>query len=422
MDFGLTEDQGMLKTMARDLLEKECPEAVVRATLKRKEGYSPELWKKIADLGWLGILYPEKYGGTGGNLIDAAVLFEEMGRAMYVSPFLSTEVLCGQAILNGGNEEQKDKLLPKVVKGEVVMALAMSEPEGVWDHKAWEPAGIKVSARASGDGYVINGVKLFVHDAHVADYLLVVARTKTVKNLANGITLFLVDAKSAGIQYELLKTLSGNHKQSEVVFKDVRVEKKDIIGELHQGWGVIEQVLKAGAVMLCAEMVGAGQKVLEIAVDYAKTRVQFDMPIGVNQYVQEHCVRALAYVDTSRHLTYQAAWLLSEGKESNLEVSIAKSWVSEGNERICWHGHQVLAGVGSTNAAGTLPIYTRLGSVSQYYLGSPEYHMEKVADEVEKLPPPDKPKGKALGLWKPGTQGYPGWDVWREYLQKKDEQ
>ncbi len=416
MDFSLSEDQEMLKTMARDLLEKECTEAVVRTTFKRPEGYSKELWKKIADLGWLGILYPEKYGGKGGNVIDMAVLFEEMGRAMYVSPFLSTAVLCGQAILKAGSEAQKNEILPKVVNGKVVLALALSEPEGVWEHKAWEPEGIQASAKASGEGYVINGVKLFVHDAHVADYLLVVARTG-----ARGITLFLVDGKSKGIKYELLKTMSGNFKQSEVTFKDVKVSKKDIVGEIHKGWGVIEQVLKVGAVMLSAEMLGAGQKVLEMSVDYAKTRVQFDMPIGVNQYVQEHCVKALAYVDTTKYVTYQAAWLLSEGKESDLEVSIAKAWASEGNERICWYGHQVLAGVGSTEAAGTLPIYTRLGNVAQYYLGSPEYHMEKIADEIEKVPAPEKPKGKALGLWKPGKQGYPSWDIWKEYYTKKDE-
>jgi alkylation response protein AidB-like acyl-CoA dehydrogenase len=244
----------------------------------------------------------------------------------------------------------------------------------------------------------------------------VVARTK-----AKGITLFLVDGKAKGIKYELLKTLSGSHKQSEVTFKDVKVSQKDIVGELHKGWGVIEKVIKVGAVMLCAEMLGAGQKLLEMSVDYAKTRVQFDMPVGVNQYVQEHCVRSLGYVDTSRYLTYQAAWLLSEDKDSDLEVAIAKAWTSEGNERICWYTHQVLAGVGSTEAVGTLPIYTRIGQVSQYYLGSAEYYTEKVADEIEKLPVPEKPKGKALGLWKPGKQGYPSWDIWKEYYKKKDE-
>lgn len=362
-------------------------------------------------------MYPEKYGGTGGNLIDMAVLFEEMGRVMFFSPFMSTAVLCGQAILNAGTEEQKNELLPKIINGRVIMALALTEPEGVWDHKAWEPAGIKVTAKASGDNYVINGVKLFVHDAHVADYLLVVARTG-----ARGITLFLVDAKAPGIKYELLKTIAGSHKQSEVVFENVKVSKKDILGEVNKGWVVVEKILQVGAVMLCAEMVGAGQKVLEMSVDYAKTRVQFDMPIGVNQYVQEHCVRALAYTDTSRFLTYQAAWLLIEGKDCDMEVAIAKAWTSEGNERINWYGHQVLAGVGSTEAAGTLPIYSRLGNISYFYLGSPEHHYSKIANVLEKLPAPESPIGKPLGLWKPGKQGYPSWDVWKEYFIKKDKE
>jgi alkylation response protein AidB-like acyl-CoA dehydrogenase len=150
-----------------------------------------------------------------------------------------------------GNEAQKDQLLPRIARGEILISLALSEPEGTWDHKVFDQSGIKVSAKVDGDGYVINGVKLFVHDAHVANYLLVVTRTR-----ARGITLFLVNSKSPGIKFELLKTLSGDHKQSEVTFQNVRVGKQDILGEFHRGWPVIDKVLKIGAVMLCAEMVG----------------------------------------------------------------------------------------------------------------------------------------------------------------------
>ena len=329
MDFSLSEEQEMMRTMARDLLEKECPEGLVRATIRREEGYSPELWRQTADLGWAGIILPEEYGGIGGGVTDLAVLFEEIGRAMYISPLLSTAVLCGNTILAAGSEELKKDVLPRVARGDIIMALALAEPESAWNGTAWEPGGVKVTAAADGDDYVIDGVKLFVHDAHVADRILCVARTRNGGAPDDGITLFLVDASSPGISCTQLKTMSGSHKQSEVIFDKVKVPAKSIVGELHGGWAPLAESMKIGAVMLCAEMTGAGQKILEMTVDYAKTRLQFDMPIGINQHVQAHCVQLVADVDTSRWLTYLAAWKLGEGLPSDFDVSVAKAWTSD---------------------------------------------------------------------------------------------
>ena len=310
MDFTLSEEQEMLKTMARDFLEKECLESVVREAEADDSGYSPELWRKIADLGWLGLIYPEKYGGSGGTVLDLSVLYEEIGRAMFPGPHLSTVVLCGLTILNAGSEEQKADLLPKIVKGDAILALALTEPESSWEGKAWDPEGVTLPATADGDDYIIDGTKLFVHDAHIADYLLCVTRTKKGGNPEDGVTLFLVNAKDPGISYTLLKTTAGD-KQSEVVFDKVRVPRKNIVGELNGGWAPLAKSMQVGTVMLCAEMLGAGQSLLEIAVDYAKTRIQFDMPIGINQYIQEHCIYLLRDVEGSRWTTYLAAWKLS---------------------------------------------------------------------------------------------------------------
>ncbi len=419
MDFGLSEEQEMLKTMARDFLEKECPESFVRDILEDEDGYSPEVWRKIADLGWLGLIFPEQYGGTGGSFLDLAVLYEEMGRAMFPSPHLSTVVLCGLTILATGSEEQKAELLPKIVSGDLILALALTEPESSWEGKAWVPEGVTVPATADGDGYIIDGVKLFVHDAHIADYILCVARTRKGRVPEQGITLFLVDAKSPGISCTLLSTTSGDNKQNEVVFDKVRVPKKNIVGKLNGGWAPLEKVLKVGAVMLCAEMVGAGQRIVEITVDYAKTRIQFDMPIGINQWVQEHCVQLVSDVDGSRWVTYLAAWKVSEGLPSDMEVAIAKAWASDAHDESLWCAHQVFAGVGSSEAMGVLPIYTRRGKLQQLYLGNSAYHLEKIANELEKLPPPEKPKGKPLGLWDPQKEQIPGWDIWRDYLTSR---
>lgn len=414
MDFSLSEEQEMLKKVARDFLEKECPESLVREMEEDEDGFSPELWRKIADLGWLGLIYPEKYGGSEGSILDMAILYEEIGRAMLPSPHLSTVVLCGLTLLAAGSEEQKASLLPKIVNGDLILSMALTEPESMWNGNGWEPEGVTVSATAAGDDYIINGTKLFVRDAHIADYLLCVTRTRNGAKAGDGITLFLVDARSPGISSVLLKT-TADDKQSEVVFDKVKVPKKNMVGELNGGWAPLAKVLQTGAVMLCAEMAGAGDRVLELAVDYAKTRIQFEQPIGVNQYIQEHCVYLLSEVSGAKWSTYQAAWTLSKGLPCDMEVAIAKAWTSDAHERACWHAHQVMAGVGYTTDAGVLPLYSRRAKSQQLYLGDSVHHLNKVAEQIDKWPSMEKPEGKPLGLWDtPEEEQVPEWGPWRE--------
>lgn len=419
MDFSLSEQQEMLKKMARDFLETECPETLVRDMEEDDKGYSPDLWRKMAELGWLGMAFPEQYGGTGSSILDLGVLHEEMGRAMLPSPYLSTVVLCGLTILAAGNDEQKAEFLPKIVSGDLILALALTEPQSTWDGKGWDAEGVTVSATADGDDYIINGTKLFVHDAHIADYLLCVARTRDGAAPEAGITLFLVDAKSPGLSSTLLKTTAWD-KQSEVVFDKVRVPKKNIVGELNGGWPPLAKILQHGTVMLCAEMVGAGQHILELAVDYAKTRIQFDLPIGINQYIQEHCANLLADSDTSRWVTYQAAWMLSENLPCDMEIAIAKTWTSDALERAAWAAHQVFAGIGYTADDGVMPLYSRRLKNAQLYLGDTGYHLKKVAQQIDKWPALEVPKAKPLGLWEESEyEVTPGWEPWRKRKEDK---
>lgn len=425
MEFSLSEEQEMLKTSARGFLEAECPESVVREVDRGYKGYLPALWDKIADLGWLGLIFPEEYDGTGGNFLDLAVLFEEMGRAMLPSLYLSTVVLCGLTILAVGSEEQKRELLPEIVNGDLILSLALTEPESSWDGKAYEPDGVTVSATADEDDFVIDGAKLFVQDAHVADYILCATRTRNGANPEDGITLFLVDARSPGISHTLLNTTANDNKQSEVVFDNVRVPMKNMVGKLHGGWEPLWKTIQVGAVMLCAEMTGAGQRALEATIDYAKTRIQFEMPIGINQFVQEHCVQLVLNVDASRRLTYWAAWRLSEGLPCDLDVAMAKAWTSDAHEQALWRAHQVHAGVGSTEALGVLPLYTKRGNAAQLYLGNSEFWLERVTEELEKLPSPEEGKAPPRGLWDATREQIPTWDIWRDYtetLKKKEEE
>lgn len=411
MDFSLSSEQQMLKNEARKFFDKECPERFVREIEKGDVGYSPELWQKIADLGWLGMAFPEEYGGLGSSMVDLMVLQEEMGRAMFPSPYLSTVVLGGLSILEAGTEAQKKDFLARIAAGGTILALAWTEPEASWGRNAWEAAGITLPAVAEGSDYMLNGIKLFVHDAALADYFLCPVRTRREGRPEDGITLFLVDAKSSGITSTLLRTTAGD-KQYEVVFDKVRVPAANMLGSLNGGWPILFRALQHGAVMLCAQMVGAGEEILKLTIDYAKTRVQFDAPIGINQYVQEHCTELAAAVGCCRYVTYQAAWRLSENLPSDFEVAVAKAWCSEAYETACWRAHQVLAGYGYTSKDGVLPLYSRRSKTQQIYLGDGPFWRSKVATELDSWQFV-RPRGTPLGLWKGNPEKeVPAWTVW----------
>lgn len=375
MDFALSEEQEMLKNSARDFLTKECPKTLVRQMETDDKGYSPNMWKGMADLGWTGLVFPEAYGGSGMTFLDLSVLIEELGRALAPSPFLPTVVYCGLSILAAGTEEQKKHFLPKIAKGDMIMTLALTEPSATWD-----AGGITVKATAEGDDFAISGTKLFVPDAHIANYLLVVARTKEGKHKEEGITLFLVDAKSPGIKLNALKTM-GSDKQFEVIFNKVKVPKKNILGKLDHGWSVIQDLLPKATLAQCAHMVGGSQQVLEMTVAYAKERVQFGKPIGSFQAIQHKCANMATDVDGSRFITYQAAWKLNEGLNCALEVSMAKAWVSEAYRRTCAEGHQIHGGIGFIKDHD-MQLYYRRAKASELAFGDADYHRELVAQQI----------------------------------------
>ena len=375
MDLGLSEEQEMLRRTARELLEKECPKALVRDMEEDEKGYSPELWQKFAEQGFLGLPFPEQYGGTGFGFLDLMVLVEEFGRALVPGPYFYTVVLSGMAINEFGTDEQKKEYLPKIADGQAIMTFAHTEPSGRWD-----AGGVSVTGVADGDDFVLNGVKLFIPDAHVSDYLLVTARTKESDNPEEGITVFLVDAKTSGISYEVLKTIASD-KQCEVVLEDVRVPRSSVLGEVDRGWPVVDQMLRRGAVGKCAEMVGNSQQVLEMTVEYAKTRVQFGRPIGSFQAIQHHCANMATDVDGSRFITYQAAWRLSEDMPCDREVSMAKAWVSEACRRVAALGHQVHGGIGFTKEHD-MQLFFRRAKQAELFFGDADYHKEKVAQAI----------------------------------------
>jgi alkylation response protein AidB-like acyl-CoA dehydrogenase len=375
MDFGLSEEQEMLKNSARDFLHKECPKQLVRELDESDKGYSPELWQKMAELGWMGLPFPEKYRGGGGSFMDLVILLEAMGYNVVPGPFFSTVVLGGLAILAAGSEEQKKELLPRISSGDARLTLALTEPSA-----RYEAAYIKTVARAHNGNYIIKGIKLFVLDAHVADYLLCVARTRASGKPENGITVFLVDSKSPGVKCTLLKTLARD-KQCEVILDNVSVPRENILGGLNKGWQVVQDLMQKAIVTKCAEMVGGAQAALDMAVNYAKERVQFNRPIGSFQAIQHHCANMVSDVDGSRFVTYKAAWKVSEGLPATFDVAVAKAWTGAAYGRVTLLGHQIFGAVGFT-MDHDMHLYYRRAKAGDILFGDSAFQRAIVAREL----------------------------------------
>jgi len=375
MDVNLNEQQEMLKKMARDFLISECPKSLVRAMETDEIGYPLELWHKIADLGWPGLAIPKRYGGEEGSFLDLVVLLEEMGRACFPGPFFPTVILGASAILEAGSDEQKKDILPKIANGGLLLTLALAEQDA-----QYEPDNISTKATACKDGYVISGTKLFVPDARVADYMVCVARTSDISNKEQGLSLFLVDGKSQGIVFTPLQTIAGG-KQYEVILDKVVVPPQRLLGSPGQGWYYMKKVLQKAAVAKCAEMVGGAEYVLEMTINYAKERVQFERPIGSFQAIQHHCANMATDVDGARLITHEAAWMLSEGLPCTKEIAMAKAWVSDAYHRVTTLGHQIHAGVGFI-VDHDMPLYFRRAKEAEVIFGDADFSREIVAQEL----------------------------------------
>jgi len=375
MNLALSEEQEMLKNMARDFLTDKLPKTVVKEIEQSERGYSPELWKEMAGLGWMGVPFPEKYGGGDMSFLDLAVLLEEMGRACLPGPYFSTVVLGGLTILDIGSEEQKQEYLPKIASGEAIFTLALTEPSARYD-----AAAIQTKATADKDAYVLDGTKLFVPDAHIADYMLVVARSDEKSKGERGITIFIVDGKSPGISCTVLKTIA-NDKLCEVVFDRVKVPKENILGELNQGWNAVQGIIQRAAAAKCCEMVGCIQQALDMTVSYAKERKQYDRPIGSFQVIQHYCADMATDVDGTRLSTYQAAWMLSEGLPCTKEIAIAKAWAGEACQRVMALAHQIHGAIGVT-IDHDLQYYTRRAKAAEVSFGDANFYREIVAQEM----------------------------------------
>ena len=376
MNFGFNDEQELLRSTARKFFENECGSDTVRRLMETPEGISPDLWTKLAEQGWLGLVYPEAYDGMGLGLVDLVVLMEEMGRAVVPGPYFSAVLLGGLAILEAGGEAQKKEWLPKIAAGDRRVALAWMEPSAQLG-----PAGVTLTAVEKGGGYTLSGTKLFVHDAHIADALVVAARTRPGAG-ADGVSLFLLPKGTRGLEVTLLPTMDQTRKLCEVSLSDVSVGADALLGAAGAGWAPLSRVLDRATVALCAEMCGGAQKVLDMTVEYAKIRQAFGRPIGSYQGVKHRAADMLVDVENSKSITYYAAWALDEGAaEAPLAVSMAKAYVSDAYRRVAAAGIQLHGGIGFT-WEHDLHLYVKRANGSEFTFGDATHHRERVAQLV----------------------------------------
>jgi 3-oxocholest-4-en-26-oyl-CoA dehydrogenase beta subunit len=372
MDFTLSEEQEMLRTSARDFLTDKCPKSYVRQMAVEEKGYSPDLWQEMAGLGWMGLAIPDLYGGFGMEFTDLAVLLEEMGRACLPGPFFATVVLGALTILENGTDKQKAGYLPQIAAGKMIMTMALNEADGLY-----EADSIATTAFAERDDYIINGSKLFVPYAHVADYILCVARTGNQNDDEKDITVFVVPAKEKGIKCTPLQTMSGD-KLYAVTFDNVTVAKDSVLGGVGEGRAIMEKTLERAAAAVCCDTVGVLQKALEMTLDYTKERKQFGKPVGAFQVIQQYMAEMVTNIDGLRFVSYQAAFRISEGLPAIRETAIAKAWSAESYEWCITKAHQIFGAVGVTGEHD-LHLYTTRGKAAQLSYGDADFWREKVA-------------------------------------------
>ncbi len=373
MDLRYTEQQEILKKSARDFLAKECPKSKVRELAKDPKGYDPAMWQKMAELGWLGFNIPEDYEGMGYSFEDLTMHIEEVGKNILPGPYIST-VVNTFAIVEAGTEAQKKDLLPKISNGNCILTLAWFEENGQFD-----ASGINLKATAKGGDYILSGTKVLVDSAHVADYMIVVARTKAGSG-EDGITLFLVDAKSAGIKTEVMPTIASDH-LCEVVFKDVSVPAKNVLGKVDKGWAILQTIIRKGSILKSAESLGGLSTVVEMTVAYAKERVQYDRPIGAFQALQHKMSDMWITMGTSRYLLYEAAWMESNNMPCTKEASMAKAYINEAYKMIAALGVKLHGGIG-TSYDHDAPLYFHRAKAADTVYGSTEFHRELVAQQI----------------------------------------
>ena len=376
MDFDFSEEQGMLRDVTREFLTEQCPPEHARRMFDDPIGYDPKTYRRMAELGLLGLPFPEEYGGAGLGMVDLAVVLEEMGRVAYPGPFFASVVLAGGTIAASGDERATARFLPGLATGEMTASLAFLE--GAID---WGPGAIGLRATADGDEYRLSGTKRVVPFGAAVDTIVVVAREGDGDG-AEGITLLAVPRETAGLTVEPNETLDPNEKVATLHFNDVRVPRENLIGAAGAGWPAVEATLRRAQVAAAAEMLGASRKALEMSVDYAKVREQFGQPIGSFQAIKHRLAEMLEAAENATAAVYYAAWAIdADAPDATLAASVAKSTLNEASRMITGEAIQVHGGIGYTWEYD-LHLYWKRAKHLEPLYGDTAYHRERALQEV----------------------------------------
>ena len=373
MDILLNETQTLLKDSAEKFIERDYSFGVRRSVSSSEEGFSRAIWNKFAELGWIGLSMPEKYGGWGGNLVDFSVLFEEIGRGLIVEPFLSTSLLGGSLINYNGSENQKKSIIPDLINGQLLVAFAFTER-----HSRYNLADVETTASKIDEGYVLNGSKSIVIHGSTADKLIVSARISGKSRDQLGISLFIVDANAEGIKrrsYKMVDGLSG----AEIILENVLVSHENVMGEPDLAYPFIEQVIDEACIAICAESVGLMSELVRTTVDYLKTREQFGSKIGSFQVLQHRAVDMFNSLELSRALVYRSAETIcnvDDAKNRARAASAAKVQTGRSGKLIGQQAIQLHGGMGMTDELSVSHYFKRLTMLGTLF-GDIDHHLKR---------------------------------------------
>ncbi len=339
MDLSFSEEQELLREMLRGLCSEYAPLEVVREMEDDPTGYPAEFWKQLGELGLLGLLIPEAYGGAQQTMLEAAIVYEELGRALAPSPHFASSVLCASALLQAGSEDQRAEWLAKIATGEAIVVPAWLEPDGGYGAK-----GVRLAAVTDGDSLILNGCKRHVPFASSATRLLVLVRSGEGDG---GLDLLLVDPNADGVTLTQQRSLASDT-QYKLEFRDVRVPVSERVGDAGAAWETWNAVMHDAIILAAAQAVGGAEKALEITVQYAKDRVQFDKPLGAFQAISHYLADAATAVDGARTLVLEAAWARSEGHSIAKLAPMAKLFACQTYRDLTAMAQQVWGGVGFT--------------------------------------------------------------------------
>jgi alkylation response protein AidB-like acyl-CoA dehydrogenase len=374
MALVLNEEQSMLRDSARGLISDKAPVSHLRQLRDSKDaiGFSRELWRSFAEMGFSGLLVPDDFGGSGLGCVEAGVVMEEIGRTLMPSPFLSTAVLAASALSRGGSAAQKSEHLPKIASGSLLAALAVDEDA---KHR---PLRTKMQAVRSGNGFRLNGAKAFVVDGHTADLLIVAARTAGSPGERDGLTLFLVDPKSKGIETERTAMVD-SHNAARIVFGNVEINADGVLGEVDQGGALLEGILNIGRGAVASEMIGVSEEVFGRTVGYLKERKQFGRLIGEFQALQHRAAHLYVEIEITRAAVLKALQALDgDFDNAGAAVAVAKARAGSTATLAVQEGVQMHGGMGMTDQFD-IGFFMKRARVCQELFGDSNFHADQLA-------------------------------------------